>query len=101
MTDSPLARAVRRVYDQCASQADRQRIDDLHGGRTAERACAIRRLMNPDTDLRARFDAEVRVAGLQLGERDYELLFSMWAEHLPQREALRATVPGPDEEPLG
>jgi len=56
--------------------------------------------MNSDADLRARFDAELRVAGLQLGERDSELLFAMWAEHLPQREALRATVPGPDEEPL-
>jgi hypothetical protein len=65
------------------------------------RACAIRRLVTGGTDLRARFDAELRVAGLQLGERDYELLFAMWAEHLPQREALRATVPGPDEEPLG
>lgn len=56
--------------------------------------------MNSEADLRARFDAELRVAGLQLGGRDYELLFAMWAEHLPQREALRAAVPGPDEEPL-
>ena len=56
--------------------------------------------MNSDADLRARFDAELRVAGLQLGGRDYELLFAMWTEHLPQREALRAAVPGRDEEPL-
>ena len=53
-----------------------------------------------DTGLRARFDAELRVAGLHLASRDYELLFAMWAEHLPQREALRAAVPRPDEEPL-
>ena len=64
------------------------------------RPCAIRRLVTGDADLRARFDAEVRTAGLQLGERDYELLFAMWVEHLPQREALRAALPGPDEEPL-
>ena len=56
--------------------------------------------MTGDVDLRARFDAELRVAGLQLVGHDYELLFAMWVEHLPQREALRAAVPGPDEEPL-
>jgi hypothetical protein len=50
-------------------------------------------------DLRARFDAELRAAGLQLTGRDYDLLFAMWAEHLPQREALRASVPALLEEP--
>jgi hypothetical protein len=55
--------------------------------------------MSPDADLRARFDAELRTAGLALHGREYELLFAMWAEHLPQREALRAAVPAPDEEP--
>jgi hypothetical protein len=50
-------------------------------------------------DLRARFDAEMRSAGLTIVGRDRELLFAMWAEHLPQREALRAAVPALDEEP--
>ena len=50
-------------------------------------------------ELRDQFDAELLAAGLSLGGRDYELLFAMWAEHLPQREALRAAVPMPDEEP--
>ena len=55
--------------------------------------------MSGDADLRARFDAELRAAGLDLRQRDYESLFAMWLEHLPQREALRAAVPAPDEEP--
>jgi hypothetical protein len=55
--------------------------------------------MNAD-ELRERFDAELRAVGLALRGRDHELLFAMWAEHLPQREALRATVPAADEEPL-
>ncbi len=55
--------------------------------------------MSRDTDLRARFDAEVKTAGLALPEREYERLFAMWTEHLPQREALRAAVPAPTEEP--
>ena len=50
-------------------------------------------------ELRDRFDAELLAAGLSLGGRDYELLFAMWAEHRPQREALRAAVPSSDEEP--
>ena len=54
--------------------------------------------MTPD-DLRARFDAELSAAGLNLDGRDDELLFAMWTEHRPQREALRAAVPMPDEEP--
>ena len=51
------------------------------------------------TEPRARFDAELSAAGLSLAGREYELLFAMWAEHLPQREALRAAVPMPNEEP--
>ena len=70
-----------------------------HDRRHAVSGRVIRRLVTDDADLRARFDAELRVAGLQLAGRDYELLFAMWAEHLPQREALRAAVPALDEEP--
>lgn len=50
-------------------------------------------------DSRERFDAELRAAGLTLMGRDYELLYEMWREHLPAREALRAWVPLPEEEP--
>jgi hypothetical protein len=50
-------------------------------------------------DLRAHFDAELSVAGLSLTGRDYELLFAMWVEHRPQREALRAAVLDFHEEP--
>ena len=50
-------------------------------------------------ELRARFDAELSAARLNLAGRDYELLFAMWTEHRPRREALRAAVPMPDEEP--
>ena len=50
-------------------------------------------------DLRARFDAELLAAGLSLTAADYDNLFEMWAEHLPERERLRAAVPAPDEEP--
>jgi AAA+ superfamily predicted ATPase len=53
-----------------------------------------------DVALRARFEDELRVAGLAPAERERELLFTMWVEHLPQREALRAAAPAPDEEPL-
>ena len=52
------------------------------------------------SDLRAQFDAELKVAGLELAGRDYELLYAMWADFLPQREALRAAEPAPEEEPL-
>jgi hypothetical protein len=55
--------------------------------------------MSADPDLRARFDAELKTAGLDVQGRDYELLFTMWTEHLPRREALRACVPAPHEEP--
>jgi len=50
-------------------------------------------------ELYARFDEELRCAGLELSGRDYELLYAMWVEHLPLREALRAAVPAMDEEP--
>jgi hypothetical protein len=50
-------------------------------------------------DLRARFDEELRHAGLAPSGRDDELLFAMWKEHLPLRDALRAAVPAMDEEP--
>jgi hypothetical protein len=50
-------------------------------------------------DLRARFDDELRLAGLVLSGTDYDLLYAMWVDHLPYREALRATVPAADEEP--
>jgi hypothetical protein len=55
--------------------------------------------MSAESELRALFDAEVTTAGLRLPEREYERLFVMWAEHRPQREALRAAVPAPIEEP--
>ena len=50
-------------------------------------------------DLRARFDAELLVAGLSLTGPDYDNLFEMWAEHLPERDRLRAAMPAPEEEP--
>ncbi|HTK92813.1 MAG TPA: hypothetical protein VL948_21450 [Verrucomicrobiae bacterium] len=52
-----------------------------------------------DATLRARFDAEVTAAGLTVTGRDRELLFAMWLEHLPQREALRAAALTPEDEP--
>lgn len=56
--------------------------------------------MTDDATLRARFDDELKVAGLAPTGRDRELLYAMWVEHLPQREALRAAVVAADEEPL-
>jgi hypothetical protein len=50
-------------------------------------------------DLRERFAAELRVAGLTLTGADYGKLFEMWVEHLPERERLRAAAPTPEEEP--
>jgi len=57
--------------------------------------------MAPDitVDLRTRFDAELIAAGLAITGRDYDLLFAMWKEQLPQREALRAAMPAPEDEP--
>ena len=52
-----------------------------------------------DATLRARFDAEVTAAGLTVTGRDRELLFAMWLEHLPQREALRAAALTPEDGP--
>lgn len=50
-------------------------------------------------DLRAQFDAEVQSAGLALSPSDRELLFTMWKNHQPARDALRAAGPAPEEEP--
>lgn len=57
--------------------------------------------MAPDitVDLRARFDAELAAAGLSITSRDYDLLFAMWKEHLPQREAVRAAALAQEDEP--
>ena len=52
-----------------------------------------------DAELPARFDAELSAAGLNLSGRDRERLFAMWHAHGPEREALRAAVPAPGEEP--
>ena len=52
-----------------------------------------------DATLRTRFDAEVAAAGLTVTGRDRELLFTMWVEHLPQREALRGAALAPEDEP--
>jgi hypothetical protein len=49
--------------------------------------------------LRAQFDAEVLAADLIVPEADREHLFAMWAEHLPQRDSLRAAGVAPEEEP--
>lgn len=56
--------------------------------------------MTDESALRSRFEDELRVAGLTPTGRDRELLFAMWAEHLPQREALRAAALTLEEEPL-
>jgi hypothetical protein len=50
-------------------------------------------------EARAQFDAEVRAAGLTLSARDYDLLYEMWVDWLPQRDRLRAEVPALGEEP--
>jgi len=55
--------------------------------------------MNDDA-LRMKFRAEMEAAGLDVTGRDADLLFEMWADHLPQREALRAAEVAADEEPL-
>lgn len=56
--------------------------------------------MTDDAALRARFERELEVVGLAPAGRDRELLYAMWVEHLPQREALRAAALALDEEPL-
>ena len=50
-------------------------------------------------DSRERFDVELRAAGLSLPPADYEALYEMWRDWLPQRAALRAWAPHPDDEP--
>ena len=50
-------------------------------------------------ELRDRFEAELRVAGLQIPSEDDEALFAMWEGHLPHREALRGAALAPEEEP--
>jgi hypothetical protein len=57
--------------------------------------------MAPDitVDLRARFDAELAAAGLPITGRDYDLLFAMWKDHLPQREVVRAAALALEDEP--
>jgi hypothetical protein len=56
--------------------------------------------MTPEPrDLRERFETELRAARLDLSDGDRERLYVMWMEHLPHREALRAAVPAPGEEP--
>ena len=52
-----------------------------------------------EAELRELFAAELRVAGLRVPDDDRERLFAMWADHLPNRDALRAAAPRPDEEP--
>ena len=52
-----------------------------------------------EKDLRARFDAELRVAGLEVGGDDRERLFAMWEDFFPQREALRAAALALEDEP--
>ena len=49
--------------------------------------------------LRAQFDAEVVAADLSVPDADREHLFAMWAEHLPQRDSLRAAGIALEEEP--
>lgn len=51
-----------------------------------------------ETDL-GRFEAELRAAGIEVTGRERELLYAMWVEHLPHREALRAAALEPEEEP--
>lgn len=53
-----------------------------------------------ETALRAQFDRELEVAGLALTGRERDLFYAMWKDFHPQREALRAAVPAPDDEPL-
>jgi hypothetical protein len=52
-----------------------------------------------EADLGARFEAELRVAGIEVTGRERELLYAMWVEHLPERDALRAAATAPEEEP--
>ena len=49
--------------------------------------------------LRALFEAELLAAGLVVADDDRERLWVMWADHFPQREALRSAVLAPEEDP--
>ena len=51
------------------------------------------------TELLARFEAEIRVAGIAVADADREPLFQMWAAHQPIRERLRAAAVQLAEEP--
>jgi len=48
---------------------------------------------------RARFEAEVAVAGIAVADEDREPLFAMWVELQPIRDRLRAVDLAPEEEP--
>jgi hypothetical protein len=50
-------------------------------------------------ELRALFEAELLAAGLVVADDDRERLWVMWADHFPQREALRSAVLAPEEDP--
>lgn len=52
-----------------------------------------------EADLTARFESELRVAGIEVSGRERDLLYAMWVEHLPERDALRAAAIAPEEEP--
>lgn len=52
-----------------------------------------------EADLTPRFESELRVAGIEVTGRERELLYAMWVEHLPEREALRRAATAPEEEP--
>ena len=50
-------------------------------------------------ELRVLFEAELLAAGLAVAGDDRERLWVMWADHFPQREALRSAVLAPEEDP--
>ncbi len=52
-----------------------------------------------EAELTARFESELRVAGIEVTGRERELLYAMWLEHLPERETLRRAPLAAEEEP--
>jgi hypothetical protein len=50
-------------------------------------------------DLHARFEAEIRVAGIALSDEDRGPLFAMWLQLVPIRQRLRAADVALEEEP--
>lgn len=48
---------------------------------------------------RARFEAEIELAGISLSGTERERLFVMWQGFLPYREQLRSSQVDPVEEP--